>query len=211
MDVTDRERWDRKYRDGEARPLDAPDPFVMSALGHLQGGSGRVPRIESTSESKAPRALDLASGRGRHALELARRGFETEAWDVSPLGLRILEGHAGAAGFTVETREIDLVARPSWSADRHAPIPGGEARFDLVVAVNFLHRPLVQELRRFLVPGGHALVVTFTTEHPAAKPPARYRLEPGEIDSGLPGLETVLCEEAHGRAGLLARLPRASC
>lgn len=199
MDITDRERWDRKYRGGEARPLDAPDPFVIRALEHL----GPVPE----SAGGAPRALDLASGRGRHALELARRGYRTEAWDVSPLGLRILEGYAGAAGLEVATREIDLVARPSWSADRHAPIPGGEARFDLVVAVNFLHRPLVHELRRFLVPGGHALVVTFTTEHPAAKPPERYRLDPGEIDRGLPGLESVLCEEAHGRAGLLARLP----
>lgn len=141
------------------------------------------------------RALDLAAGTGRHALVLAREGWETQAWDVSPVGLSILERRAQAQGLAVQSRQIDLVVDG---------LPR-DAQFELVVLVNFLHRPLWSDLRHLLVTGGHLILCLPTDDWPGNRPPPRFRLRPGELSGGLPGLETVLVQEEAGRAMLLAQ------
>lgn len=56
------------------------------------------------------RALDLASGPGRHAISLARRGFDVTAVDLSPTLLRHARSEAEAAGVTIEFIESDMRA-----------------------------------------------------------------------------------------------------
>lgn len=141
------------------------------------------------------RALDLAAGTGRHALVLARAGWDTEAWDVSPVGLSILKRRAEAEQLVVSSRQVDLVLDG---------LPR-DVEFDLVVLVNFLHRPLWSELHSLLVPGGHLILSLPTDDWPGDRPPPRFRLRPTELSGGLPGLETVLVQEEGGRALLLAR------
>ncbi|MAF64305.1 MAG: SAM-dependent methyltransferase [Planctomycetes bacterium] len=178
----ERERWDARHTAAVASPLAAPDGFFLDALAVLEGSPG-------TS------ALDLASGRGRHALELARRGHATEAWDVSPVALGALSQAAAARELRVVTRAVDLCDG----------LPEGIVAFDLVVVFDFLDRGLLARLWRLVRPGGHALVSTFTTDRGGEHPSARWCLEPGELAAGLPGLESVLHRERDGRAGLLAR------
>lgn len=180
MSAEDRARWDAKHAAAERSPEEPPDPFFAHALERLPGGG---------------RALDLAAGTGRHALALARAGFATSAWDVSPVGLAILARRAAAAGLAVETRAVDVLDGP-WPP--HAP-------FDLVVCVLFLDRGLVARLRELVAPGGHLVLATRTTEWPGDRPPARYRLAPGELARGVAGFETLLVREEGGSAGLLAR------
>src|SRR5688572_2866920 len=55
----ERERWDARYREGAGAT--EPSAFIMSLDDVLP---------------KSGRALDLAGGRGRHAIWLARRGMD---------------------------------------------------------------------------------------------------------------------------------------
>lgn len=179
---SDRERWDAKYAaDPEWAAPRPPDDFVLRAL-------DLVPQ--------RGRAVDLAGGNGRHALELARRGYEVELWDVSPVGLELARAAAARAGLALRTRCIDLLAeRPL-----HVSEP-----FDLAIVCNFRDRELVLELPRLLRPGGHLVYTHYTTDWPGDRPPMAYRLAPGELARGIEGFETLLHEEVAGRAGLLAR------
>lgn len=178
--TTDAQRWDSRYGDPKwERDLEA-DPFVLEVLDALGPGGGR-------------RALDLACGTGRHALELGRRGWRVDAWDVSAVGLAILERKSREQGLEVATRAVDL-----------APPPAPEEAFDLVLVVNYLDRDLFAELATWLAPEGSAVVATFTTDCPDGPSP-RHCLAPGELDGGLSGLVAQCAPERQGRAGLWAR------
>lgn len=56
------------------------------------------------------RALDLACGPGRHAIALARRGFDVTAVDLSPTLLRYARGEAEAAGVSINFIQSDMRA-----------------------------------------------------------------------------------------------------
>ena len=184
--MNDADRWDEKYRDGYGRSISVPDSFVLAAL-------------ESTQMPREGRALDLAAGNGRHAVELARRGWTTEAWDVSPVGLAHLDEAASEAGVEVKTRVIDLT---SCRSSLHGA-------FDLVVLVNYLDRELLPHLASLLAPPGFLIFITYTTDRSGSRPSDRHCLKPGELAKGLPGLVTELYEESEGRAGLIASPARA--
>ncbi|MCZ6598442.1 MAG: methyltransferase domain-containing protein [Planctomycetota bacterium] len=179
--MDDRERWDAKYAGSLGTERKEPDPFVLACLDRLEPDAGR--------------ALDLAAGTGRHALALARRGWRTSAWDVSPIGLGILDAEAAKAGLAIETHALDVLAG--------GPLAG--ERFELVVVVDFFDRDLWDRLQPLVVAGGHVIARTFTRDWPGRKPPTRFRLEPGEIENGLPGFEHLLHEEEGGRAGFFGR------
>ena len=68
--ISDREKWDRKYR--EQLFPSAPARLVREFYRHTRAG----------------RALDLACGNGRNACFLAERGFRVDAVDISEEGLR---------------------------------------------------------------------------------------------------------------------------
>jgi len=93
------------------------------------------------------RVLDLAAGGGRHARWFADRGAQVVAVD------RDGEALAACAGYPrVETRVCDLETG-AW------PLAG--ERFDAIVVVNYLHRPLLPHLRAALAPDGVLLYETF--------------------------------------------------
>ncbi len=171
----DRERWNARWAARTTAAMAPPDPDVLLRLDALGPGGGR-------------RALDVASGDGRHALHLARRGFAVTAWDVSDLALDSIAAHAAQSGLDVTTLQVDLASSvPAFAAD-------------LVVIVDYLNRPLLRGLSALLAPAGRAVVATFTTDWPEAHPSARFRLERGELGSGLPGLSTIEHRETGGRA-----------
>jgi SAM-dependent methyltransferase len=179
MSSADRERWDAKHAAGSHAER-AVDPFCERALGQL---ANLVPGT----------ALDLAAGSGRHALELARRGWRVSAWDVSPVGLARLAERAAAAHLAIETRAVDLTA---------APLPQGS--FDLAVVVDFLDRELFARLRELVPIGGHLIACTYTVDRPGEHPALTYCLDRGELVRGLPGFAPLFHEESAGRAGLVA-------
>lgn len=181
MASPDRERWDAKYRGDRGREVKAPDAFVLEAL-------------EPLSNVAPGTALDLACGTGRHALELARRGWRTTAWDVSPVALGILAERARDEGLEVRTREVNLV--------RGLPEP--VEHFDLVTVVSFLDRTLLQRIHELLGIGGHLIFTASTVDRSGPKPPLEFCLGRGELRSDLPGLANLVFFEADGRAGIVA-------
>ncbi len=125
MSEADRARWEEKYRAGVHRESD-PDPILGQALAFAP------PR---------GRALDVACGRGRHAIALARRGYEVDAVDLSPLGLACARERAGH--LRIRWIEADL---DTWTPP--------ESGYAVIVCVHFTEERLVPRLLSALAPGG---------------------------------------------------------
>src|SRR5690242_18002995 len=96
------------------------------------------------ASAPAPRkALDVAMGRGRHALLLARHGFETYGVDVDVHAVRAAKGSAAREGLIIR----------GWCADlTEAPLP--DRVFDVVVVTRYLQRDLFPSLKASLRLGG---------------------------------------------------------
>ena len=113
--------------------------------------------------------LDLACGYGRHARYFAARGANVLAVDRDAAALATLDGQARIA-----TRALDLEAG-GW------PLPG--ERFDAIVVVNYLHRPLFPSLLAALAEDGVLIYETFARGNEAYGRPSNpdFLLEPGEL------------------------------
>lgn len=102
------------------------------------------------------RALDLACGRGRNTLYLAREGFQVEAWDRDAGALEELRATAGSLGLAaLTTRPVDLEQTPE--------IPS--ASFDLIAVFYYLQRDLAPTIVRALKPGGILVYETFLIDN----------------------------------------------
>jgi SAM-dependent methyltransferase len=154
----------------------SPSPFVVEWIAR------HPPPKDSVS-----RALDVAMGRGRHAVALARSGYRTFGVDVRFDAVRDAVETAHAAGLVVL----------GWCADlTHVSLP--TARFDLVVVTRYLQRDLFPSLRASLACGGVMLYETFTTAQRAiGRGPTSpdHLLEPGELRRELEGFDVLLYEE----------------
>ena len=140
--------------DAHAHSSPAPSPWIVRFAPLIAPGA---------------RVLDLACGHGRHARFLAARGHRVVAVDRDGAALATLAGVPG-----VETRGLDLEAG-AW------PLPG--ERFDAIVVVNYLHRPLFGHLRDALAADGVLLYETFALGNEAYGRPANpdFLLRPGEL------------------------------
>ena len=195
MSETDRAKWNARHRESEAGdPAGAllmPEPFLAEA----------VSALATRSLPRGRQALDIASGRGRHALALARAGFDVLALDVSHVAMAELSTRARREGLSVEAR--------AWDLDQGLP----DGVWDLVVAFHFLDRALFPALRAAIASGGALIFETFTTAHSERTGFSRaFCLSPGELAREADGLEILVSREssADGRdvASLLAaRLP----
>jgi SAM-dependent methyltransferase len=159
-----RAKWDAKYRAG-SHPTSEPVPLLAEALVHAPPG----------------RALDLACGRGRHAIALARHGrHAVDAIDISPVGLASARERAG-----------DLAIR--WmEADLHeAKLE--TAAYQVVVWVHFTYEALVPRVLAALAPGG---VLVF-----CARPRVlcRYGPVPGVVQRWFAPLRTLVHRETEDR------------
>ena len=119
-------------------------------------------------------ALDLACGRGRHALWLAQQGWRVTALDRDAGALRELDNEARDRGLSITVAVADLEAAPT-------TLP--EDAFDVIVAVHYLHRSLFPRLLGALRPGGVLVYETFTTAQAARGKPTNpgFLLQPGEL------------------------------
>ena len=115
------------------------------------------------------RVLDLACGYGRHARFFAARGAHVVAVDRDAAALATLAGEERIA-----TRVLDLEAG-RW------PLPG--ERFDAIVVVNYLHRPLFPSLLATLAEDGVLIYETFARGNEAYGRPSNpdFLLAPGEL------------------------------
>jgi tellurite methyltransferase len=119
--------------------------------------------------------LDVACGKGRHAILLAQAGLQVRAIDRNAEAVAALRHDAGNSGLEIDAAVVDLETDP--------PPSLGESFYDAVLVVNYLHRPLMPAIRAAVKPGGRIFYETFTTRqaergHP--KNPA-FLLRAGEL------------------------------
>jgi tellurite methyltransferase len=153
----------------EAPVIAGPSSWLLETADLLPEGRGR--------------ALDVACGRGRHALLLAAAGFAVDAVDRDEAALSALRATADRLELPVATVRVDLEAAPSLERDAYA----------LVVVFHYLHRPLFPALVASVAPGGLLLYETFTVEQAAVGKPRdpAHLLEHGELPRLLAPLEVV--------------------
>jgi SAM-dependent methyltransferase len=71
-----------------------------------------IDRLETLLQLRPPgRILDLPCGQGRHAIEMARRGYEVTGMDISPFLIEIARERAQAAGVQVHWLTGDMRQR----------------------------------------------------------------------------------------------------
>jgi SAM-dependent methyltransferase len=129
-------------------------------------------------------ALDLACGRGRNALWLARQGLRGVALDRREDAVAAVRAAAAHQGLTLSASVCDLETGPS-SFEPDA--------FDVIVVTHYLHRPLFPALLTALRPGGLLIYETFTRAQALRGKPTNpdFLLEPGELRRLVAPLEVV--------------------
>lgn len=196
MSQDDRERWNKRYREGAYATRTHASVFVSEWLAQLP------------QPVTGGRALDLACGRGRNALHLAREGWSVRAVDISPVALEALRTAADAEGLDVSCGEWDLGASPG---DVAGITPEGPANLALVI--RYANLPLIRAMHDLLAPGGVLIAEMHRlTDREVAGPGGRrFRVEPADLLAAAGDLEVIHAEDGHysdpdGRAVALARL-----
>jgi rhodanese-related sulfurtransferase len=189
--------------------------FILS--GGIEEWSGPVERVRSPVSgpsswlvtntslvSPGARTLDVACGRGRHALLLASAGYMVRALDRDVARVERLGALARRLRLPLDAEVVDL---ENGRADL------GSEEWDLVLVFRFLHRPLFPALVRALRPGGVLLYETFTKEQARRGSPTNpeFLLDPGELPGLVAPLEVLRQREGEydGRflASVAARKP----
>jgi SAM-dependent methyltransferase len=134
------------------------------------------------------RVLDVACGRGRHALWLASAGFDVRAIDRNSEAIAFVRDSAARLGLPIDAEVIDLETDPP---------PAIPTEFDAIVVFNYLHRPLMPALRNALKAGGRIFYETFTTRQSERGHPTNraFLLEDGELAELLAPLSILRSRE----------------
>ena len=151
---------------------------------------------------KRQKALDIAMGRGRHALLLARHGFETFGVDLKLDAVKEAMEMAAREGLQIR----------GWCADLTAsPLPAHV--FDVVIVTRYLQRDLLPSIGTSLRDGGCVIYETFTVaqrELGTGPTSSAHLLRPGELLSAFDGWDVMFYEEVTdletGRPEAVARL-----
>ena len=164
-------KWEERY--AAQAPRRSED-----ACRFLQENRDRLPRTGLV--------CDLASGKGRNALFLARQGLEVVAIDFALGALKSCRDQACRANLPVHCVAADLT---------NYPIP--RRAFDCIVNVNYLQRDLVPGIVGGLKPGGLLLFETMMTEQLRFTPRFNrdYLLQPGELLRMFRGLHLLSYRE----------------
>lgn len=132
-------------------------------------------------------ALDVAMGRGRHALVLARHGFRTFGVDVKFDAVRAAVDAAAREGLQIR----------GWCADLTvSPLPAH--RFDVVVVTRYLQRDLFASIRASVRDGGHVIYETFTEaqqQFGTGPTSPDHLLHAGELRSVFDGWDVISYDE----------------
>lgn len=167
------DRWDARYRSGETGPTH-PAPIIVEAVNLLPAG----------------RALDLACGAGRNSLHLAHHGWSVVAIDASAAAIEIVR----KLDPRIETMLLDI--------EREA-LPFPAESFNLICIINFLHRPLFNEAKRLVKPGG-LIAAAIHTSRSTMNP--KYTVAIGELRGYFRDWE-ILIDREDQIAEIVARKP----
>ncbi len=120
--------------------------------------------------------LDLAAGGGRHSAWFLKNGHAVTALDRRIDDLELLKKTLDSAA----SSRLEIVAA---DLEDGTPWPLVDRRFDAVIVVNYLHRPLFPQLLTVLAPGGVLFYDTFAVGQEMYGKPNNpdFLLKPGEL------------------------------
>ena len=138
-------------------------PYIFPA-NRIADAAREVDSVLALAAPPGNRVLDLCCGPGRHAIELARRGFAVTGVDLSPFLLAQARERAKEAGAAVKWVAADM---REFNAD-------GTAQFDLALnmfsSLGFFetdaeNNRTLATLHRSLAPGGLAMIEVISKEY----------------------------------------------
>jgi len=130
-----------------------------------QGTKGEVDFIEKEiKREKATRILDIGCGTGRHALELARRGYRVVGVDLSAAQLARAKSLARAERLKVDFRRLDARGLKFQSAFDVA-LMLCEGAFPLM-ETDEMNFEIIRNAARALKPGGRLILTTLSALFP---------------------------------------------
>lgn len=133
--IADQTKWNERHagRTGH-HPADT---YLLKMQHHLKPG----------------RLLDIASGRGRNGLHLAKSGYDVLAVDISNIGLEAIQDAAKLNNLNIKTLLLDL---------DHPQALMSDGPFDNVIIINFKPlKNLLDLMPDLLVAGGKLLWCSF--------------------------------------------------
>jgi len=135
-----------------------PGPTVSgmkTKVRHLHGITPSAYLIEHFGLLRKGLVLDLAMGEGRNAIYLATRGFDVDGVDSDPESVARARCAARKLGAPIRAITGNIE-----DGTYILPIE----TYDSIVVFNYLHRPLFNDIKRGVVPGGVVIFQTFTEE-----------------------------------------------
>jgi 2-polyprenyl-3-methyl-5-hydroxy-6-metoxy-1,4-benzoquinol methylase len=184
MTDADHDKWEQKYAAKDVSEAPAPDEWMLDCVRSLKPG----------------RALDVACGLGQNSIALAKLGWQVDAVDISPCGLKLASQQADQRGVTVNWICADL---DGWLPD--------VSWYDLVIVFRFLDWDRVPAIvERGLKPGGSVCYETFSASQMNRadnhlKNPA-FTVQEGDWERYFPDFEVLLSETVSLQSGDVARL-----
>jgi SAM-dependent methyltransferase len=160
--------WDQHYSDPAHLDL-TPHPLLVQVADLLPPGD----------------ALDLACGPGRHALHLAKLGWNVTAVDSSVVAIRLLRERA--AGLPIQAVQADL-ERGEFAITSES--------YDLICDFFYLQRDLIPHIHTGVRPGG--------TIAAAIRLTGSWRMEPAELRAAFDGWKILYYSETD-TAQIIAR------
>jgi tellurite methyltransferase len=186
----ERGRWNQKYGECGARTDEhtAPDPFLARTFSEYilpeypLGGS----------------ALDVAGGAGRHAIWMAKQGWQVTIIDISETGVERARQNAGPLASQIHF-VVDDLTHFNAAQTRFA------AAFDVAMVFFYLERKIFSEILEGLRPGGLLLYKTYlSSQTKLASGPKRpeHLLRRGELPQLAAGLRILQYSEKVSNGGV---------
>jgi len=184
----DRKHWDTLFKTGAYVFGKAPAEFLRKNIALLPVG----------------RALDIATGEGRNAVFLAKKGFKVDGVDISEVALHKAKRLARENRVSINTINADLnnyVIKPD--------------SYDVILNIDFLSRAQVPQIKKGLRRGGVVVFENYTVDQIKNVPNKHLRkdwlLGRGELRELFKDFNILVYTETNdgkvARASLVARKP----
>jgi ubiquinone/menaquinone biosynthesis C-methylase UbiE len=148
-----------------------------------QGAQGEVDFVErELGGDRNKRILDIGCGTGRHAIELAKRGYHVVGFDLSEGQLRRAREKAVEAGVEVEFQRRDAT-QPHFTQEFDAALMFCEGAFPLM-ETDQKNYAILQHASAALKPGGKLMMTTLSALFPL------FHSVKDFLDAGTSGLVT---------------------